>query len=171
MGRKISVGGRELFLAMPPPPPPPPGQLAGPHLLGGRGHKEHSGSALVLSLPWDCDKKVVVRSRTLAACTLPWRDHRLQGRQVFPALAWVGRFLSVAESFFLLCPPPPPPLSFAGAFGHLASLVRLVPPSRLRMRFLQWHLMTYWSPESDHPSLPVSLSQAMWWISRCSGWC
>ena len=39
--------------------------LAGPRLLGGRGHKERSGSALALSLSRDRDKEGVVRSRTL----------------------------------------------------------------------------------------------------------
>ena len=67
--------------------------LAGPRLLGGRGHKVHSGSALVLSLPRDRDKEVVVRSRTLVACTLHRCDRRFWGRQDFPALARVGRFL------------------------------------------------------------------------------
>ena len=66
--------------------------------------------------------------------------------------------------------PPPPLLSFAGGFGLLASLERLVTPSRLCMRSLQWHLLTHWSPESDHPSLPVPLSLAMQWISL-RGWC
>ena len=52
-------------------------------------------------------------------------------------------------------------LCLADAFGHLASLERLVPPRRLRMHALQWHFLTHWSPESDHPSLPVPLSRAM----------
>ena len=55
--------------------------------------------------------------------------------------------------------------------GHLASLERLVPNSHLRMRSLQWHLKTNWSPESDPPSLPVPLSQEVredlsWWLVR-----
>ena len=114
-----------------------PGRLAGPRLLGGSGHKERSGSAVVLSLPRDRDKKGVVRCRTLAACTLLQCDHRFRGHQGFPALAWIGKVSVGSRKLFTLCPaPPPPPLSFAGAFGHLASLVRLVPPSRLCMRSL-----------------------------------
>ena len=55
--------------------------------------------------------------------------------------------------------------------GHLASLERLVPHSRLRMRSLQWHLKTHWSPESDPPSLPVPLSWEVredlsWWMVK-----
>ena len=55
--------------------------------------------------------------------------------------------------------------------GHLASLERLVPHGRLRMRSLQWHLKAHWSPESDPPSLPVALPREVrrylsWWIVR-----
>ena len=76
--------------------------LAGSRLLGGRGHKECSGSALALSLPRDRDKEGVARSRTLGACNLSRCHHRFQGRQIFPALVWVGCFLLVAGSFLLL---------------------------------------------------------------------
>ena len=41
----------------------------------------------------------------------------------------------------------------------LASLERLVPHGRLRMRTLQCHLKAHWSPESDPPSLAVPLPQ------------
>ena len=55
--------------------------------------------------------------------------------------------------------------------GHLASLERLVPHGRLRMRYLQWHLKTQWSPESDPPSLPVALPEEArrdlsWWMVK-----
>ena len=55
--------------------------------------------------------------------------------------------------------------------GHLASLERLVPHGRLRMRSLQWHLKTQWSPESDPPSLPVALPEEArrdlsWWMVK-----
>ena len=51
----------------------------------------------------------------------------------------------------------PPAQVWQVIFGHLASLERLVPHGRLRMRTLQWHLKAHWSPESDPPSLPVTL--------------
>ena len=55
--------------------------------------------------------------------------------------------------------------------GHLALLERLVPHGRLRMRSLQWHLKTQWSPESDPPSLPVALPEEarldlFWWMVK-----
>ena len=55
--------------------------------------------------------------------------------------------------------------------GHLASLERLVPHGRLRMRSLQWHLKTQWSPESDPPSLSVALPEEArrdlpWWMMK-----
>ena len=53
----------------------------------------------------------------------------------------------------------PPAQLWQVLLGHLSSLERLVPHSRLRMRSLQWHLKTHWSPESDPPSLPVPLSR------------
>ena len=78
--------------------------LASPRLLRGRGHKERSESALALSLPRDCDKEGVVRSRTLGACNLQVSrcHHRFRDCQIFPALVRVGCFLSVEGSFLLL---------------------------------------------------------------------
>ena len=75
--------------------------------------------------------------------------------KVFPSLARVEKFLTVAESF---CNTDAPPAQlWQVIFGHLASLERLVPHGSLRMRTLQWHLKAHWSPESDPPSLPVPL--------------
>ena len=67
--------------------------------------------------------------------------------------------------------PLPPAQLWQVVLGHLASLERLVPHSRLRMLSLQWHLKTHWSPESDSPSLPVPLSWEVredlsWWMVR-----
>ena len=71
--------------------------------------------------------------------------------RIFPSLAWVEKFLSVAETFCIMFAPPVQ--LWQVVLGHLASLERLVPHSRLRMHSLQWHLKTHWSPESDPPSL------------------
>ena len=65
----------------------------------------------------------------------------------------------------------PPAQLWQVILGHLVSLERLVPHSRLRMRSLQWHLKTHWSPELDSPSLPVLLSREVredpsWWMVR-----
>ena len=89
--------------------------------------------------------------------------------KVFPSLARVEKFLSVAERFCAM--ESPPAQLWQVILGHLASLERLVPHGRLRMRSLQWQLMTHWSPESDPPSLPVALTEEArrdlsWWMVR-----
>ena len=58
--------------------------------------------------------------------------------RIFPALARVDKFLSVAERFRALSAPLAQ--LWQVVLGHLASLERLVPHSRLRMRSLLWHL-------------------------------
>ena len=89
--------------------------------------------------------------------------------KVFPSLARVEKFLTVAESFCTM------DASLAQLWqvilGHLASLERLVPHGHLRMCTLQWHLKAHWSPESDPPSLPVPLPREVrrdlsWWMVR-----
>ena len=77
--------------------------------------------------------------------------------KVFPSLARVEKFLTVAERFCSM--QSPPAQLWQVILDHLASLERLVPHGRLRMRSLQWHLKMHWSPESDPPSLPVALPE------------
>ena len=89
--------------------------------------------------------------------------------KVFSSLAQVEKFLSVAERFCSM--QSPPAQLWQVILGHLVSLERLVPHCRLRMRSLQWHLKTHWSPESDPPSLPVALPEEArrdlsWWMVR-----
>ena len=89
--------------------------------------------------------------------------------KVFPSLARVEKFLTVAERFCSM--QSPPAQLWQVILGHLASLERLVPHGRLRMRSLQWHLKSQWSPESDPPSLPVALLEEArrdlsWWMVR-----
>ena len=89
--------------------------------------------------------------------------------KVFPSLARVEKFLAVAERFCSM--QSPPAQLWQVILGHLASLERLVPHGRLRMRSLQWHLKTQWSPESDPPSLPVALPEEVrwdlsWWMVK-----
>ena len=55
--------------------------------------------------------------------------------KVFPSLARVEKFLTVAESFCIM--DAPPAQLWQVILGHLASLERLVPHGRLRMRSLQ----------------------------------
>ena len=89
--------------------------------------------------------------------------------KVFPSLARVEKFLSVAERFCSM--QSPPAQLWQVILGRLASLERLVPHGRLRMRSLQWHLKTQWSPESDPPSLPMALPEEArrdlsWWMVK-----
>ena len=56
--------------------------------------------------------------------------------KVFPSLARVEKFLSVAERFCAM--ESPPAQLWQVILGHLASLERLVPHGCLRMRSLQW---------------------------------
>ena len=89
--------------------------------------------------------------------------------KVFPSLARVEKFLTVAESFCAM--DAPLAQLWQVILGHLASLERLVPHGRLRMCSLQWHLKVHWSPESDPPSLPMPLPQEArrdlsWWTVR-----
>ena len=89
--------------------------------------------------------------------------------KVFPSLARVEKFLTVAERFCSM--QSPQAQLWQVVLGHLASLERLVPHGRLRMRSLQWHLKSQWSPESDPPSLPVALPEEArrdlsWWMVR-----
>ena len=89
--------------------------------------------------------------------------------KVFPSLARVEKFLTVAERFCSM--QSPPAQLWQVVLGHLASLERLVPHGRLRMRSLQWHLKMHWSSESDPPSLPVALPEEArrdlsWWMVK-----
>ena len=89
--------------------------------------------------------------------------------KVFPSLARVEKFLTVAESFCTM--DAPPTQLWQVSLSHLASLERLVPHGRLWMRSLQWHLKAHWSPESDPPSFPVPLPREVrqdlsWWMVR-----
>ena len=89
--------------------------------------------------------------------------------KVFPSLVRVEKFLTVAERFCALNAPPAQ--LWQVILGHLASLELLVTHGRLRMRSLQWHLKTHWSPESDPPSLPMALPEEVrrdlsWWMVR-----
>ena len=89
--------------------------------------------------------------------------------KVFPSLARVEKFLTVAERFCTM--QSPPAQLWQVILGHLASLERLIPHGRLRMCSLQWHLKSQWFPESDPPSLPVALPEEArrdlsWWMVR-----
>ena len=91
-----------------------------------------------------------------------------EGR-VFPTLERVEKFLSLAQDF--LSAVEPPAHQWQVLLGHLASLEKLVPQGRLRMRSLQWQLKDSWYQETDPPSFPVPVSREVredlsWWMSK-----
>ena len=69
--------------------------------------------------------------------------------KVFPSLARVEKFLTVAERFCSM--QSSPAQLWQVILGHLASLERLVPHGRLRMRSLQWHLKSSGPPSQTLP--------------------
>ena len=138
------------------------GRLVGSLFLGAGSQAGRPVAPLALSHPRDCDKREEVGSRALADCDT-------EAGKVFPSLTRVEKFLTVAESFCTM--DAPPAQLWQVILGHLASLERLVPHGRLRMRTLQWHLKAHWSPESAPPSLPVPLPREVrrdlsWWKVR-----
>ena len=91
-----------------------------------------------------------------------------EGR-VFPTPERVEKFRALAQDF--LSAVDPPAHQWQVLLGHMASLEKLVPRGRLRMRSLQWQLKDRWIQETDPPSRPVSISQDVredlaWWVSK-----
>ena len=160
----VGLGSRSRY-----PTAPLPGRLVGSLLLGEEGQGVDQGAPLDLSHPRDCDKRDEVGSRALAVCEVSRYDHRYRCRQGLPVSSQSrevpygsGEFLfhAISPSSALAGGLGPP--GFAGAVGASRSL---------RMRSLQWHLKSQWSPESDPPSLPVALPEEArrdlsWWMVR-----
>ena len=148
---------------------PLPGRLVGSLLLGEEGQGVDQGAPLgcrTLGIVINEKKSDLVPSQS--AKYLGMTIDTGAGK-VFPSLARVEKFLTVAERFCTM--QSPPAQLWQVVLGHLASLERLVPHGRLRMRSLQWHLKSQWSPESDPPSLPVALPEEArrdlsWWMVR-----
>ena len=89
--------------------------------------------------------------------------------RAYPTLPRIDKFIATARKF-LACRDPPAQL-WQVLLGHMSSLEKLVPRGRLRMRSLQWHLKSHWSPERDPPNLPVPRSRLVeedlsWWMVR-----
>ena len=145
------------------------GRLVGSLLFGEESQAVDQGAPLALSHPRDCDKREEVRYVPSQAAKYLGMTINTGAGKVFPSLARVEKFLSVAERFCSM--QSPPAQLWQVILGHLASLEWLVPHGRLQMRSLQWHLKTQWSPESDPPSLPVVLPEEArqdlsWWMVR-----
>ena len=160
----VGLGSRSRYSTA-----PLPGRLVGPLLLGEEGQGVDQGAPLALS-----HTGIVINEKK--SDLVPSQSAKYLGMtidtgagKVFPSLARVEKFLTVAERFCSM--QSPPAQLWQVILGHLASLERLVPHGRLRMRSLQWHLKSQWSPESDPPSLPVALPEEArrdlsWWMVR-----
>ena len=89
--------------------------------------------------------------------------------RVYPTLPHINKFIATARKF--LARRDPAAQFWQVLLGHMSSLEKLVPRRRLRMRSLQWHLKSHWSPERDPPNLPVPRSRQVeedlsWWMVR-----
>ena len=148
---------------------PLPGRLVGSLLLGEESQGVDQGAPLALSHPRDYDKREEVGSRALAVCEVSRYDHRYRCRQGLPVSSQSREVpYSSGEILYHAISPSS---ALAGDFGSPGFDERLVPHGRLRMRSLQWHLKSQWSPESDPPSLPVALPEEArrdlsWWMVR-----
>ena len=86
-----------------------------------------------------------------------------------PTVPRIDKFLATARKF--LSRREPPAQLWQVLLGHMSLLEKLVPHGRLRIRSLQWHLKSHWSPEKDPPNLPVPWSRQVeedlsWWMVR-----
>ena len=89
--------------------------------------------------------------------------------RAYPTLPRIDKFIATARKF-LACRDPPTQC-WQVLLGDMSSLEKLVPRERLRMRSLQWHLKSHWSPERDPSNLPVPWSRQIeedlsWWMVR-----
>ena len=86
--------------------------------------------------------------------------------RIRPIDSRIDKFREVSAQF--LAVPEPPARLWQIVLSPMASLERLVPFGRIRMRSLQFRLREFWSPESDLPTQPVPLDPAVvedltWW--------
>jgi len=84
----------------------------------------------------------------------------------YPAVHRIDRWLAIAKDF--IARQAQPAQLWRRVLGHLASLEKLVPYGRFRIRPIQLQLRLNWSQATDSPHLLVSLNQDMrqasaWW--------
>ena len=89
----------------------------------------------------------------------------------YPSERRIERWLSISGDF--LAGQAGPALLWLRLLGHLASLEKLVPYGRLRIRPIQFQLRSEWSQSRDHPLIQVNLDQGtrdsiLWWRTRSS---
>ena len=115
-----------------------------------------------LGLRVNHDKSHLVPTQTIVYLGMTIQSVHLKA---FPSQERVTRFLQVLHTF--LASPQPPASLWMSLLGHMASLIHLVPGSRLRMRSLQLHLRQQWNRSQDD-STPVAwpasaLPDLQWW--------
>ena len=86
--------------------------------------------------------------------------------RAFPTEDRINRFKETSTHF--MAHHSPPARLWQSVLGHMASLEKLVPGARLRMRSLQFALKSCWSPVADSPLQPVPLTRDCvedlhWW--------
>ena len=89
----------------------------------------------------------------------------------YPSTRRIERWLSISGDF--LAGQAQPALLWLRLLGHLASLEKLVPYGRLRIRPIQFQLRSEWSQSRDHHLTQVNLDQGtrdsiLWWRTRSS---
>ena len=86
--------------------------------------------------------------------------------RAFPTEARIDKFMEVSTRF--IAQKSPTAQLWQSIIGHMASLEKLVPGARLRMRSLQFALRDRWSAAADPPHQPVFLPEncledLLWW--------
>ena len=89
----------------------------------------------------------------------------------YPSERRIERWLSISGDF--LAGQAQPALLWLRLLGHLASIEKLVPYGRLRIRPIQFQLRSGWSQTRDHPLIQVNLDQVIrdsiiWWRTHSS---
>ena len=89
--------------------------------------------------------------------------------RVFPTEKRIQNFLELSNEF--LSSDLQPAILWQRLLGHMASLEKLVPCGRLRIRSLQWQLKVNWSPTWNLPQHLVPLSEEvkqdlLWWMQE-----
>ena len=80
--------------------------------------------------------------------------------RAYPTLTRIDKFIAMARKF--LARRDPPAQLWQVLLGHMTLLEKLVPCGRFRMRSLQWHLKSHWSPERAPPGWSRKTSLGEW---------
>ena len=108
-------------------------------------------------------------SQSVEYLLLSWHDRRHSGCLSLPYSTSHRQIPRHGEQIPIASGTPRPAL--AGVVGTHVIAGKAGPRGRLRMRSLQWHLKSHWSPERDPPNLPVPRSRQVeedlsWWMVR-----